>query len=79
MEMSDRIALNTGRGFAENLMKIFRKKGIDFYFNSSILNISHDSITFYSNGREYVLHPDYVLLCTGEHLLLTNWALKILG
>ncbi|GAE88213.1 dihydrolipoyl dehydrogenase family protein [Acetivibrio straminisolvens] len=79
LEMSDRIALNTGRGFAENLMKIFRKKGIDFYFNSSILNISHDSITFYSNGREYVLHPDYVLLCTGRTPVVDELGIENIG
>jgi dihydrolipoamide dehydrogenase len=79
LEMNTQIVSNQDSDFAEILLKIFKKKGVEFYTNCNVTKISNGLIVFQSKGSEYKLNPNYILLCTGRKSIIKGLGLENIG
>ncbi len=66
VEMLDHIAGNNDIEISEILLKNYKKKGIDFYLSSKVVEVSEKSVVFECNGKKTTVPCDRVLMSVGR-------------
>ena len=79
VEMLDRVGGATDQKIAGILMKIYQKKGIEFFLEAKVTAVKPGEVVFEKNGQTMAVQADKVLLSTGRKAVTQNLGLENIG
>jgi dihydrolipoamide dehydrogenase len=79
IEMLDEILPGIDRQFSAQLRQELIKKGVNFYLNSKVINVSEKEIVFEKDGKNESLTYEKLLVSVGRKANLTGFGLENTG
>jgi len=79
IEMLDKIAGPTDKDICDNLMKTYKKEGMEFILSAKVLEIGKDSVTYEDKDGKKTIKAGKVLLSAGRRADVSGVGLENIG